>query len=746
MAEVAPIISDLAVILIIAGIVTVVFKWLKQPVILGYIVAGLLAGPSIALFPTVTDMSDIKTWGDIGVIFLLFSMGLGFSFKKLMNVGLTAVVATMTIVCGMIFVGYTAGHIMGFSHMSCIFLGGMMSMSSTAIVYKAFNDMGLLQQKFTGIVLGILVVEDLMGVVMLVMLSTLAASQQFEGMAMLQSVFKLAAFLIFWSVLGIYLVPTLLKKIHRYVTDEILLIGSLGLCLGMVMIAVKAGFSSALGAFVMGSLLAETSEAAKIERIVQPVKDLFSSVFFVSVGMMIDPAVIAQYIGPILVLVVLVLVGQAVFGSFGVVLSGQPLKEAMQAGFSLTQVGEFAFIIASLGTALKVTDDFLYPVIVAVSVITTFFTPYMMRFALPAYNVLDRHLPPTLKSALARYASGTMTVRHRSTWHKLLRSMLLSVALYAVMCLFFIGLFFAYAEPWLMRHVPGLWGSLLSFALIFVVVSPFLWGIITKGNHSEEFRKLWADSVFNRGSLVSLILIKILLCMVLVTGIIVRLFNVASGVGIVLAAVAVAIVYYSKRIHKQSHDMEAQFWANFAGNESKRSTDMRGVDEALLNDAQLHELHLADFTIAPECAYVGQTLKEAALRTHYQVNVISITRGERRIDIPEGNEHLYPCDRITVVGTDDQLSDLRKALEQCPNAPSAPAATARGEMKIEHVQLEPGSPLAGQTIRQADITDCIILAIGRPGGNLSNPSPDTVLSVGDTLWLVGKSEAIRRIA
>lgn len=380
MSELAPLITDLGIILVVAGCVMILFKWLKQPVILGYIVAGFITGPSVSFLPTVSDTSDIKIWADIGVIFLLFAMGLEFSFRKLLNVGLSAMVATVTIVCGMMFLGYVAGNMMGFSHITSLFLGGMLSMSSTAIVFKAFNDMNLLQQKFTGIVLGILVVEDLVGVVMLVVLSTLAASSQFEGTALLGSLMKLVSFLVFWSVLGIYLLPTLINRIKRFVSDEILLVVSLGLCLLMVMIAVRAGFSSALGAFVMGSLLAETSESERISRVVQPVKDLFAAVFFVSVGMMIDPAVIRDYIVPILLLTLLVLAGQSFFGTFGVLLSGQPLKLAMKSGFSLTQVGEFAFIIASLGVSLNVTDTHLYPIIVAVSVITTFCTPYMIRF------------------------------------------------------------------------------------------------------------------------------------------------------------------------------------------------------------------------------------------------------------------------------------------------------------------------------------------------------------------------------
>ena len=360
MSEIAPLISDLAVILIAAGIITLVFKWLKQPVVLGYIVAGIIAGPAVPYIPTVSDPANIKIWADIGVIFLLFAMGLEFSFKKLMTVGGTAVIASITIVSGMMFLGYTAGNALGFSHLSSIFLGGMLSMSSTAIVFKAFDDMGLRGQKFTGVVLGVLVVEDLVAVVLMVLLSTLAVSKQVEGMEMLESILKLGAFLIFWSLLGIYLIPSFLKKIKPFLNDETLLIIALGFCLGMVMIAAKAGFSSALGAFVMGSLLAETIEAEKIEKLVKPVKDLFAAIFFVSVGMMIQPDLLIEYLVPICILTILVIIGQIFFGSLGVLLSGQPLKIALQSGFSLTQIGEFAFIIASLGVSLKVTDDYLY--------------------------------------------------------------------------------------------------------------------------------------------------------------------------------------------------------------------------------------------------------------------------------------------------------------------------------------------------------------------------------------------------
>lgn len=746
MSEVAPLISDLAFILVIAGIVTVVFKWLKQPVILGYIVAGIIAGPSITFLPTVTDSANIQTWADIGVIFLLFAMGLDFSFKKLMNVGMTAVIAAITVVCGMMFIGYTAGNAMGFSHMSSIFLGGMLSMSSTAIVFKAFSDMGLMQQKFTGIVLGILVVEDLVAVVMMVILSTLAVSKHFEGAEMLDSIMKLAAFLIVWSVLGIYLIPTFIRRIRSFVSDETLLILSLGLCLGMVMIAVKAGFSSALGAFVMGSLLAETVESGRIIKIVQPVKDLFGAIFFISVGMMVDPAVIWHYALPILGLTLLVLVGQSFFGSFGVLLSGQPLKIAIKSGFSLTQVGEFAFIIASLGVSLNVTDQYLYPVIVAVSVITTFLTPYMIRLSDPVCSFIESRLPQSAKDLIDRYTSGTVMTRHESAWHKLLKSMILSVALCLVLCSFFITIFFTYVEPYISGHLPGIWGDILSFAVISVALSPLLLAIIKSKNNSHEFHELWGDNLFNRGALVSAMVVRVIICVIIVMGLIVRIFSVALGVGMVISLAVIVLIYFSKWIRHRSMTMQQQFIANFEGSDDVTAdTGMSGVKQTFRDNGPFKDLHQAEFTISPSFRLVGRTIAENEIRTIYHINILAITRGGQCIMTPQGSERLYPYDRLTVMGTDDDLTSFRNFLQdntgkQQDDMPRTPV------MKLEAVTLDAGAPLIGQTIRQADLQGCIVVGIERAGSNIVNPAPATTFADGDIVWLVGKKDAVRRIA
>jgi CPA2 family monovalent cation:H+ antiporter-2 len=412
MSHLAPLIADLALILICAGIMTLLFKKLKQPLVLGYIVAGFLASPHMPYTPSVGDTANIQTWADIGVIFLLFALGLEFSFKKIVKVGATAIIAALTIIFSMIIVGICVGLCFGWKQMDCIFLGGMIAMSSTTIIYKAFDDLGLSKQKFAGLVLSVLILEDILAIVLMVMLSTMAVSNHFEGTEMLVSIGKLFFFLILWFVVGLYLVPVFLKRMRKLMSEETMLIVSLGLCFGMVVMAAHFGFSPAFGAFIMGSILAETIEAESIERLVKPVKDLFGAIFFVSVGMMVDPTMIAEYAIPIIVITLVVILGQSFFGTLGVLFAGQPLKIAMQCGFSLTQIGEFAFIIASLGVTLHVTSHFLYPIVVAVSVITTFLTPYMIRLAGPASEYADKHLPQKWMAFISRYALAPQSLNH----------------------------------------------------------------------------------------------------------------------------------------------------------------------------------------------------------------------------------------------------------------------------------------------------------------------------------------------
>lgn len=743
MSAIAPLISDLAIILVAAGCSTLVFKALRQPVILGYIVAGVLAGSSVAFLPTVADASSIRVWADIGVIFLLFAMGLEFSFRKLLSVGGTAVTAAVTIVAGMMFTGYGAGMLLGFSHMSSIFLGGMLSMSSTAIVFKAFDDMGLRGQRFTGVVLGILVVEDLVGVVLMVLLSTLAVSKQFEGAEMLGSILKLGAFLIFWSLLGIYLIPTLLKRLQRLLNDETLLIVALGLCLGMVMIAVKAGFSAALGAFVMGSLLAETVAAERIVRLVEPVKNLFGAIFFVSVGMMIEPSLLVRYWGPIVLLTVVVLAGQATFATLGVLVSGQPLRVAVQSGFSLAQVGEFAFIIATLGTTLHVTDDYLYPVIVAVSVVTTFLTPYMMRAADPTCDYLERRLPERWQRLLTRYASGAGTESRRSTWLRLLRRMLVPVAIYLIFCIFAEAAFLRYAAPWIAQRIPGRAGAALSLVLLLGVLAPILLVVLRQGNRSPEFRQLWNDGKFNRGPLVSLILLKCLLCIGILMTAVATLFDTAAGMGFAVSLLLLTGIVFSKRMHRRSFEMEERFRENFGRDDTAADT-LRPLDAEQL---PFENLHMAEFGVSPESTVAGRTLREIDFRRRYGVTVVAIRRGERRLQLPEGTTMLFPNDRLTVVGTDEEFRTFHRVLEEQRSA----RKRRRGEqaaaaLRIVSYTLPARSALDGTTLGEAEVrrrAAALVLGVERPEGPVMNPPAGERLRAGDVVWAVGDPQRMK---
>lgn len=743
MSHIPSLISDLAVILISAGFVTLLFKKLKQPVVLGYIVAGILAGPSISEIPTVTDVESIRIWADIGVIFLLFALGLEFSFKKLMKVGGTAIIGAITIVIGMMTLGYTTGLSLGWGDMNSLFLGGMLSMSSTTIIFKAFEDMGLRNQQFTGVVFGVLIVEDLFAVLLMVLLSTLAVSKQVEGIELLNSVIKLGAFLLFCFVIGIFLIPSFLKKAKRFLNEETLLIVSLGLCLGMVMLATYAGFSSALGAFVMGSILAETIEAEHIEHLIKPVKDLFGAIFFVSVGMLIDPMLLWQYKYPIIILTIVVMVGQIFFASFGILLSGKPLKIAIQSGFSLAQIGEFAFIIAGLGLSLKVTDHFLYPIVVAVSVITTFFTPYMIRLAEPSYKVIERFIPQSWIRFLDRYSSGSNTLHQRSTWHKLLKSLMRIVGTYTAVTLVLIFVWLQFISPIIIKHITGIEGAILSLVLILLLISPMLRAIMMKKNHSIEFQELWNDNKYNRGPLVSLIILRIILCIGLVMLPVAQLLHIAIGIVLAIAATVIALVIFSKQLKKQSILMERRFFSNLRARELENERKSP-INQRFANHLLERDLHLADFEVKQNSPSMGKTLKELNFRKKCNVNVVTIIRGTKRINIPGGEERLYPFDKLIVVGTDKDLNLFKLYIEERYKKAQTEIEETHS-VNIEQFTVMENSKLIGRTIQESNIRDkfdCLVIGIEREETSIKNPLPSTTLEKGDIVWIVGEHQKV----
>lgn len=747
MSHLPTLIADLALILLCAGVMTLLFKKLKQPLVLGYIVAGFLASPHMPFTPSVMDKANIQTWADIGVIFLLFALGLEFSFKKIVKVGGTAVIAACTIIFCMILLGIGVGIGFGWQRMDCLFLGGMIAMSSTTIIYKAFDDLGLRKKQFTGLVLGILILEDILAIVLMVMLSTMAVSNNIEGADMIESVGKLLFFLILWFVVGIYLIPEFLKRCRKLMSEETLLIVSLALCFGMVVVAAHAGFSAAFGAFIMGSILAETIEAESIERLVKPVKDLFGAIFFVSVGMMVDPGMIGEYAVPILAITLAVILGQAFFGTFGVMLAGQPLKTAMQCGFSLTQIGEFAFIIASLGVTLHVTSDFLYPIVVAVSVITTFITPYMIRLAEPASNYVDHHLPASWRRFLTRYSSGTQTVNHENLWRKLLFALARIIVVYSIVSISVIALSFRFVIPFFKENLPGIWGPLLGALFTILCISPFLRAIMVKKNHSVEFMTLWNDNRVNRGPLASTIVLRVVIAVLFVMFIIAGLFKASIGLIIGVAVLAVVLMVLSRRLKKHSILIERKFFQNLRSRD-RRAEYMGEKKPEYAGRLLSRDLHLTDFTIPGESGWAGRTLMELNLAKKYGVHVVSILRGKRRMNIPGGKVRLFPQDKIQVIGTDEQLNVLGEAM--CRGSYVDSDIFEKSEMTLKQLMIDADSVFLGKTLRESGIREkhrCLIAGIEREEEEevLMTPDVDVPFSEGDVVWVVGEKDDVYQL-
>ena len=727
MSQLAPLISDLALILICAGVMTLVFKKLKQPLVLGYIVAGFLCSPHFAFTPSVVDEANIDLWSEIGVIFLLFALGLEFSIKKLLKVGSSAIISACTIILFMIIIGVSVGWMFGWKQMDCIYLGGMIAMSSTTIVYKAFDDMGLRQQHFAGVVLGILIIEDILAIVLMVMLSTMAVSTNFEGSEMILSIVRLVFFLILWLVVGLYLIPIFLKRVRKLMSDETLLIVSLALCLGMVYLAAAVGFSPAFGAFIMGSILSETVESEHIEHLVAPVKDLFGAIFFVSVGMMVDPHMIVEYRYPILAIVGAVLLGQTVFGTLGVLLSGQPLKTAMQCGFSLTQIGEFAFIIAAMGVSLKVTS--------------------MIRLAVPAYNVIDRHLPSRWKLLLERYSAGSSTVNHKTNWQKLLLAVARVVLIYSVLSIAVLIISLHFMRPYLLDVLGMTWGKIVTAVITILAIAPFLRALIMKKNHSVEFRTLWNDNRFNHAPLISLVIFRVLIGVGFVVFIIERLFQGSVALIVGISILVVCGMIFSRFLKKQSIVLERTFELNLRSKEMRQEY-LGGKRPSYAGKLLDRDIHLSDFTVSPDSEWVGHTLKELDLGKKYGVHVTSIIRGTHRVNIPDGTSRIFPNDTLQIIGTDEQLSAFSAMAEKAVLPPDGEDLEKR-EMKLSQFIVDKKSPFVGRNIIESGFRSnyhCLVVGIESAGEDaLRAPDVHAPLRENDVVWVVGEAANLKKL-
>lgn len=761
MSHLPTIITDLAMILLVAGVTTILFKKINQPLVLGYIIAGFITGPNFSFFPTITDKANVQSWSEIGVIFLLFALGLEFSFYKLKKVGSTAFVSTAVIICSMLFVGYGVGQLLGWSHMDSIFLGGMLSMSSTAIIIKAFDDLQLRAKSFTEVVFGVLIVEDIAGIAMMVILSTIAvATSGISTTELALSVGRLVFFLVLWFVAGMYLIPTFFKKAQSLMTDETLVVVSIGLCLGMVFLATHLGFSSALGAFIMGSLIAEAPNAEHIEHLVSPIKDLFGAVFFVSVGMMVNPALLADYAVPVAVLVATTILGQLFFSTCGVLAAGQKLHTAVLCGFSLTQIGEFSFILATLGMNLGVTSDFLYPIIVAVSVITTFTTPFFINAAEPAYAKLVNILPQRFLDWLDRYTDNNDS-KGDQDWKNLLTDYVLHMVIYSTLLFAIILAATLYFLPYL-KQLELPYANFITAGAALIVMSPILRAVlINRAGSAELFSILWFKRRANHLPLMILVAGKVLVAALSLYFV----FNDLLGIHGLLAFAAIIVAVYfiasSDWLMGEYLRIESRFLVNLNEKHMRKHREAQGE-----KGEQGHwfdeELYLAYYKVADNSPIIGKTMKQLAVRQYYGCNVLQMRTPQSAIDMPGGEVTVTKGANLLVIGTEGQLKIMDAAIIQRHlelHRLWGPV-TLRQFMLEDHayapeqqflslaITIDEHSPILGTSLKAADLRhkwSCLVIGLERGAFTITNPNVDLVFEKNDLLWVLGKQKMMNTL-
>lgn len=734
MSALPPIFLDLAIILITASVITVIFKWMKQPLVLGYIVAGFFIGPYFPWFPAVSDEGNVHVWSDIGIVFLMFALGLEFSIKKLKKVGATGGITALTELGIMFVVGNLVGHILGMDNMDCIFLGCMLSISSTTIIIKSFEDLKLKQQQFTNDVTGVLVVEDLIAVLLLVILSTLSVSKSFNGLELGQSMVKLVFFLIVWFTFGIFLIPSFLRWMRKWMSSETLCIVSVGLCFGMVVFAGFAGFSTALGAFVMGAILSETIEADAIHRIITPIKNLFGAVFFVSVGMLVNPEVLAHYWGPILIIALTVIIFKSFSATLGMVLSGKPMKNAMQGGFCFCQIGEFSFIIAGLGLSFGVIADTLYPIIVTVSIITTFATPYMIKAGPVVYVKYYPRIPQRYRNALERYSSSSRVTKRGAGVSRFARKHITNILIFSVIISALILLSILVLKPFLNNILAGLgvptfWTNLIGMVITLTGIAPFLWALIVRGVKHREISELLENDRSSQVVVLPIMLSRYAIALGMVGWVVSQYMHIAVGLLLVITLVVVLASAATKPVIRFYHRIEDHFVSNFNSRQAQMSFE---IPEELAKD-----FFMGQVMVTPYSPWSGKTLKEAAFRKEYGVNAVSVERAGRIFDLPDKKTLLLPGDRITFIGNEEQVAKVRDVLEVEPDM----LIHDHTDHNINNytMVIPEGHALVGRQIQEAQlmaIYSAMVIGIKRPGGSLFNPPATTVMNAGDVLLLI----------
>jgi CPA2 family monovalent cation:H+ antiporter-2 len=724
-------IRDLGFILITAACVTLIFKRLKQPVVLGYLLAGFFLGPHFPFYLHVQDTESVHIWAEIGVIFLLFGLGLEFSFKKLSRVGKSASITALLEAAFMLGTGFLTGKIIGWNSIDSLYLGGILSISSTTIIVRAFDELGLKGKKFVSLVFGILIVEDLIAILLLVLLTTVAVSNTLSGPALASATFKLGFFLTIWFLVGIYIIPIFLKLIRKLLNPETTVVVSLGLCLLMVIIATNVGFSAPLGAFIMGSILAETKEGKNIEHLLNPIKDLFSAVFFVSVGMMINPVSIYQYADVIFLITFVTIIGKIASTTIGAMLSGQSLRTSMHAGMSLAQIGEFSFIIATLGVTLKVTSDFLYPIAVAVSAITTFTTPYLIKNSNLIYELINGKLSQGFKDRLNSYESTFVTHREggvtKLLWEAYGIRILLNITVVIGIALFTEHFILNFVFDWntQSKDIPGI-GAIISI----IMSAPFLWAVLY-GPPAQSSLQKPSKVIRLKGLLVGVTIARAIIAIILVLALISRFTTMRSSYLIALLVIIITAIIFRKYIEPFYKSIEERFIYNL--NEKEREELAFQKDKPILAP---WDALMAEFIVSPNSIIIGKTLQESLLKEQYGVTIALIERGHHKIMAPGRDTLLMSFDQLYLIGSDQQLNEAKKVIEATDFQLETHDNNNYG---LENFHLSERSPYIEKSIRDCGLREDIeglIIGVERDGKRILNPDSGMILKVGDLLWVV----------
>ncbi len=729
-------ITDLALILGTAGFVTLLFKKLKQPVVLGYLVAGFLVGPRTSTFPSISGSEGVQLWADIGVIFLLFALGLEFSFKKLLRVGGASSVAALFEVSSMILFGFFTGKLLGWSFMDSLFLGGILSISSTSIVVRTLEELGFKNRRFVSGLFGILVIEDLVAVLLLVLLTTVAVTRNFAGMEMLFSSLKLAFFLSLWFITGIFLLPSFLKKAQKLLNEETILVVAVGLCLLMVVFANNVGFSSALGAFITGSVLAETIEGERIYHLITPLKNLFSAVFFVSVGMLIDPLVLQEHWKLILLLSAVVIVGKTVAVTIGAVLSGQTLKSSLQTGMSIAQIGEFSFIIATVGMSLKVVSAQLYPLAVAVCVVTAFTTPYMIKVSDSVYKMLEKVVPAQVIAALDRYSVISFSLAANKDYREQVRSYVLKIFLNSVIVIAVFLFMSRVFLPFLLeRQLDEGSAKFLTLSVTLMASAPFLWALAF--GRTKHFDALLAEQGKGNHNYVFLIS-RVMVAVGLIGAMVAQFVPIWWALGITAWMVVVVGYVFATKLKEIYQWFENRFLSNLTEEVHKVHAKKHSHTLAPWDG------HITEFAIPSEAPYVGQPLHQLGVREKFGVTIALIERGRKRIPAPEGHESLMPHDKVFVIGTDEQLIRFKAFLDS-EEIVSSLQVQETPDYSLEQYLVRANSVFVDKTIRECGLrerTQGLVVGLEREGRRILNPDAVEILKPGDLLWIVGDRNKI----